>query len=161
MPNRFIRSPPLAHSSGFHGTGRPSIPPSPPAAGVLCSDMAQFLLLSSALTGATETGSMARMDFEIPKDIAEFLADMDRFIERELHPLEQQDDNMRFFDHRRENARTDWDRGGLPNPQWEALLHTVRKMADDAGFYRYPLPKKYGGRGGTNLGMAIIREHLA
>jgi len=70
-------------------------------------------------------------------------------------------DNVRFFDHRREDARTDWDRGGLPNEEWEALLGTVRKKADDAGFYRYPLPKAYGGRDGTNLGMAIIREHLA
>jgi hypothetical protein len=48
---------------------------------------------------------------------------------------------VRFFDHRREDARTDWDRGGLPNEEWEALLATVRKMADDAGLYRYPLPK--------------------
>lgn len=34
-------------------------------------------------------------------------------------------------------------------------------MADEAGFYRYPIPKAYGGMDGTNLGMAIIREHLA
>ena len=77
------------------------------------------------------------MDFEIPKDIAEFLAELDAFIEREIKPLEQRDDNRRFFDHRRENARTDWDRGGLPNRDWEALLHKVRRMATDAGFYRY------------------------
>jgi acyl-CoA dehydrogenase len=101
------------------------------------------------------------MDFDIPEDVAAFLTDMDAFIERELHPLEREDDNARFFDHRREDARTDWERGGLPNEAWEALLRRVRKMADDAGFYRYPLPRKYGGRDGTNLGMAIIREHLA
>ncbi len=101
------------------------------------------------------------MDFQIPSDVAAFLAEMDAFIERDLVPLEQRDDNVRFFDHRREDARTDWERGGLPNEEWEALLATVRKMADDAGFYRYPLPKAYGGRDGTNLGMAIIREHLA
>ncbi len=101
------------------------------------------------------------MDFEIPKDITEFLAELDAFIEREIKPLEARDDNRRFFDHRREWARTDWDRGGLPNHDWEALLHKVRRMATDAGLYRYPLPKKFGGRDGTNLGMAIIREHLA
>jgi acyl-CoA dehydrogenase len=101
------------------------------------------------------------MDFEIPRDVADFIAEMDAFIERELRPLEQRDDNIRFFDHRREDARTDWDRGGLPNREWEALLHQVKRMADEAGFYRYPLPTQYGGRDGTNLGMAIIREHLA
>jgi len=101
------------------------------------------------------------MDFTIPKDVADFLADMDAFIERELRPLERADDNIRFFDHRREDARTDWHRGGLPNEEWEALLRKVRTMADAAGFYRYPLPRQYGGRDGTNLGMAIIREDLA
>jgi len=51
------------------------------------------------------------MNFTIPKDVADFLADMDAFIERELRPLERADDNIRFFDHRREDARTDWHRG--------------------------------------------------
>ena len=37
----------------------------------------------------------------------------------------------------------------------------ARRRADAAGHYRYPYPKKYGGKDGTNLGMAIIREHLA
>jgi acyl-CoA dehydrogenase len=101
------------------------------------------------------------MDFEIPADIAAFLDEMDAFIEQKLRPLEQQNDNIRFFDHRREDARTDWERGGLPNREWEALLNQVRRMADEAGLYRYPLPKSLGGRDGTNLGMAIIREHLA
>jgi alkylation response protein AidB-like acyl-CoA dehydrogenase len=101
------------------------------------------------------------MDFEIPKDIQELLNKLDKFIEDVIKPLEQQDDNIRFFDHRREDARTDWDRGGLPNEEWEQLLHKAKRLADDAGFYRYPLAKEYGGMDGTNLGMAIIREHLA
>jgi acyl-CoA dehydrogenase len=33
------------------------------------------------------------MDFEIPKDIADFLAELDRFIEQKIKPLEAQDDN--------------------------------------------------------------------
>ena len=56
---------------------------------------------------------------------------------------------------------TDWERGGLPNEAWEALLLEARRRADRAGHYRYPFPKKYGGRDGSNLGMAVIREHLA
>src|SRR5512145_1882854 len=101
------------------------------------------------------------MDFEIPRDIQQLLNELDDFIEREIKPLENSNDNIRFFDHRREDARTDWDRGGLPNEEWEALLREARRLADKAGLYRYPLPKEHGGKDGTNLGMAIIREHLA
>ena len=101
------------------------------------------------------------MDFDIPKDLADYLVELDEFIEREIKPLEQQDDNSRFFDHRREDARTDWERGGLPNEDWEALLGEMRRRADAAGHHRYAFPEEFGGRNGTNLGMAVIREHLA
>src|SRR5690242_5427185 len=37
----------------------------------------------------------------------------------------------------------------------------MRRRADRAGHYRYALPKEYGGKDGTNLAMAIIREYLA
>jgi alkylation response protein AidB-like acyl-CoA dehydrogenase len=101
------------------------------------------------------------MDFSIPKDIQQLLDELDQFIEDEIEPLQEADDNNRFFDHRREDARTDWERDGLPNAEWEALLGQMRRKADEAGFLRYHLPEKFGGRNGTNLGMAIIREHLA
>jgi len=101
------------------------------------------------------------MDFEIPIELQEYLAELDEFIEREIKPLEEADDNIRFFDHRREWARTDWDRGGLPSKDWEDLLGEARRRADAAGHHRYPFPAEYGGRDGTNLGMAVIREHLA
>ena len=101
------------------------------------------------------------MDFDIPQDLADYLVELDEFIEREIKPLEEQDDNIRFFDHRREDARTDWDRGGLPNEEWMALLAEARRRADAAGHHRYPFPEEHGGRDGTNLGMAVIREHLA
>jgi acyl-CoA dehydrogenase len=101
------------------------------------------------------------MDFAIPDDLAAYLVELDEFIEREIRPLELENDNVRFFDHRREDARTDWERGGLPNAEWEALLGEARRRADAAGHYRYPFPAEFGGRDGTNLGMAVIREHLA
>ena len=101
------------------------------------------------------------MDFALPADLQRYLAELDEFIEREIRPLEEQDDNIRFFDHRREDARTDWDRGGLPSREWEELLAEARRRADAAGHYRYAFPNEYGGRDGSNLGMAVIREHLA
>jgi acyl-CoA dehydrogenase len=101
------------------------------------------------------------MDFDIPKDIADYLVVLDDFIEKEIKPLENENDNIRFFDHRREDARTDWDRQGLPNAEWEALLFEARMRADRAGHYRYAMPEEFGGQNGSNLGMAIIREHFA
>lgn len=101
------------------------------------------------------------MDFEIPADLQAYLSELDQFIENEIKPLEAADDNIRFFDHRREDARTDWENGGVPSKDWEALLHEARRRSDAAGHYRYPFPAAFGGKDGTNLGMAVIREHLA
>lgn len=101
------------------------------------------------------------MDVEIPQDLQDYLKELEAFIEAEIKPLENENDNIRFFDHRREDARTDWERGGLPNEEWEQLLHEAKRRADKAGHYRYPFPKEYGGKEGTILGMAVIREHLA
>ena len=101
------------------------------------------------------------MNFDLPPALADYLVELDAFIEREIKPLEEQDDNIRFFDHRREYARTNWDKGGIPSEDWEALLAEARRRADAAGHYRYASPKEYGGHDGTNLGMAVIREHLA
>ncbi|MDA0979017.1 MAG: acyl-CoA dehydrogenase family protein [Proteobacteria bacterium] len=101
------------------------------------------------------------MDFEISKEIADYLVVLDDFIEKEIKPLENENDNIRFFDHRRENSRTNWDEGGLPDEEWEALLFEARMRADRAGHYRFAMPEELGGKNGGNLAMAIIREHLA
>ncbi|GAA3713997.1 acyl-CoA dehydrogenase family protein [Gordonia hankookensis] len=101
------------------------------------------------------------MDFALPESLTDYLAELDAFIDDEIVPLEQADDNVRFFDHRREHSRTDWDRDGLPSADWEALLGEVRRRADAAGHFRYPFPPEFGGRDGSNLAMAVIREHLA
>ena len=101
------------------------------------------------------------MDFSIPAETADYLEELAAFIEAEIKPLEQQDDNIRFFDHRREWARTDFENGGLPRPEWEDLLREAKRRADKAGHFRFALPSEYGGQDGSNLAMAIIREHLA
>ena len=101
------------------------------------------------------------MDFNLPPELTAYLDELDRFIEDVIQPLEQRDDNIRFFDHRREWARTDYDKGGLPRPEWEALLGEAKRLADEAGHLRFPLPKKYGGQDGSHLAMTVIREHLA
>jgi len=99
------------------------------------------------------------MDFEIPEEIKAKIAELDRFIEAEIKPLERA--NMQYFDHRREHARTDWENDGQPRREWEELLGEMRRRADKAGHLRFALPREIGGSGGSNLAMAIIREHLA
>jgi len=99
------------------------------------------------------------MDFDIPASIVAKLDELDAFIEREIKPLEEE--NIQFFDHRREYARTDWENGGRPHDAWEAVLKEMKRRADAAGHLRFALPKELGGQEGSNLAMALIREHLA
>jgi alkylation response protein AidB-like acyl-CoA dehydrogenase len=99
------------------------------------------------------------MDFSLPEGTTRKLAALDDFIEREIKPLERE--NMQYFDHRREHARTDWDHDGTPRREWEELLAEMRRRADGAGHLRFALPKALGGQDGSNLDMAVIREHLA
>ena len=101
------------------------------------------------------------MDFNIPADMQAYLDDLDAFIAAEIKPMEERDDNIRFFDHRREWARTDFDNAGLPRPEWEALMWEAKRKADAAGHYRFCLPEEFGGKNGSNLWMTVIREHLA
>jgi alkylation response protein AidB-like acyl-CoA dehydrogenase len=89
----------------------------------------------------------------------QLLTQIDDFIDRELAPL--QEEHPEYFDHRREFARTDLDRGGAPTREWDELLVEMMRRADAAGLYRFALPAELGGSEGTNLEMAAIREHLA
>ena len=101
------------------------------------------------------------MDFDLPADLVAYLAELDAFIEKEIKPLERENDNIKYFDHRREYERTDWEKGGLPKKEWEALLAEARKRAGKAGHLRFSWPKDLGGREGSQLWLAVIREHLA
>ena len=101
------------------------------------------------------------MDPRLPQELVDYLDELDRFIEAEIKPLEETDDNIRFFDHRREYERTDWEGGGTPRREWLDLLAETRRRADAAGHYRFQVSAKYGGKDGGNLAMAVIREHLA
>lgn len=101
------------------------------------------------------------MDFALPADLEAYLAELDDFIAKEIKPLEEADDNIRFFDHRREWARTNFEDQGLPRHEWEMLLREASLRADKAGHWRFSAPKKYGGKDGSNLAMAVIRDRFA
>lgn len=115
------------------------------------------------ITMTTTTSTTATMNFALPPELQQHIAKLDAFIQQAILPLQHKDDNHRFFDHRREPSRTQWDNQGLPTPQWEALLEAARALADEAGFYRFPLPTAYGGQGhpDTNLWMCAMRYHMA
>jgi alkylation response protein AidB-like acyl-CoA dehydrogenase len=99
------------------------------------------------------------MDFQLPAHLPPLLQALDDFIDTEIKPLEEA--SIQFFDKRREHARTNWEDDGTPTKEWEELLAEMRRRADAAGFLRYGLPVELGGKGGSNLDMAVIREHLA
>lgn len=99
------------------------------------------------------------MEWSIPEYLTDLLDKIDAFIERELVPL--QEANPDLFDHRREFTRTDVERGGIPTVRWREMLAEARRRSIAAGFYKYPFPSELGGSNGSNLAMAIIREHLA
>ncbi|ANP46755.1 acyl-CoA dehydrogenase family protein [Candidatus Viadribacter manganicus] len=101
------------------------------------------------------------MNFDLPKELVAYLAELDAFIDREIKPLENEGDNIKYFDHRREYERTDWERGGVPKKAWEDLLAEARRRADAAGHLRFAWPKELGGKAGSQLWLAVIREHLA
>jgi acyl-CoA dehydrogenase len=84
------------------------------------------------------------MNFDLPSEITDLVTRLDTFIEAEIVPLQAEDDNERFFDHRREYARTDFDNGGLPRPEWEALMAEAVHRADKAGLYRIWPPRGWG-----------------
>jgi len=92
------------------------------------------------------------MDFNIPADLQAYLDELDR-----LHRRRDQADggarrHIRFFDHRREWARTDFDNDGLPRPEWEALMPEAKDKADAAGHYRFSLPPSSGARTAPTCG---------
>jgi hypothetical protein len=62
------------------------------------------------------------MNFELPSELQAHLESIDSFISSDILPLQHADDHNRFFDHRREYARTNWENNGNPRPEWEALL---------------------------------------
>jgi alkylation response protein AidB-like acyl-CoA dehydrogenase len=101
------------------------------------------------------------MDFDVPERTQRKLAELDEFIEREVRPLEEEDDNVRFLDHRREASRTLFPLDGIPNPEWVERLGEVRRRADAAGHWRHALPAELGGSDASNLEIALIREHLS
>lgn len=100
------------------------------------------------------------MNLDLPNHITAKLAELDRFIESEIAPL--QAENEQFFDHRREWKRTDWENDAIPTKEWEELIREMERRADAAGHLRHGLPKDVpGGGGASNLEVAAIREHLA
>lgn len=67
------------------------------------------------------------MNFELPDELKAHIQSIDAFIESTILPLQHSNHNNRFFDHRREHARTDWDNDGNPRPEWENLLSAFQR----------------------------------
>src|ERR1700737_5005730 len=86
-----------------------------------------------AITTINDISGEIALDFALPADLVAYLAELDQFIAREIKPIEDADDNIRFFDHRREWARTDFDNGGLPRHEGEGRAPRGKNSAATAG----------------------------
>jgi hypothetical protein len=62
------------------------------------------------------------MNFDLPADLTSYIESIDSFIHSTILPLQHSKRNNRFFDHRREYERTDWENHGNPRQEWEELL---------------------------------------
>src|SRR5260370_1524832 len=100
-------------------------------------------------------------EFDLPDAVRTSVRNLEHFVETEIRPLETEGDNARFFDHRREWARTDFENGGVPSAPWRDLLAEMHRRADAAGWLRLMLPSDVGGKDASQLLLAAIREKLA
>src|SRR5207237_5241256 len=50
--------------------------------------------------------------------------------------------------------------GGIRRAEWQERREQMVERADRAGLWRYALPEELGGRGASNLALAVVREHL-
>ena len=82
------------------------------------------------------------MDFSLPADLVSYLARLDAFVAAEIAPLQAQDDNQRFFDHRREWARTDFE-GGEINARINAYACWDDRLDAQAGLRYLELNDKF------------------
>jgi acyl-CoA dehydrogenase len=101
------------------------------------------------------------VDFEVPAEIQATLDELDAFIEAEIKPPRGPGRQHPVL---RPPPRVGPDRlrpAAPPEPEWEALLPRCAAGPTPPGGCAWPCPKEYGGRSASNLGMAIIREHLA
>jgi alkylation response protein AidB-like acyl-CoA dehydrogenase len=55
------------------------------------------------------------------------------------------------------------EQGGTPTPEWEKLLGRALWLAHKTGFYRFSLPRQFGGQDhkDMNLWICAIRYHLS
>ena len=97
---------------------------------------------------------------ELPRGGAGLMEEIDAFIESEVRPLEAKATTPASSIIGASTLRTDFEAGGIPRREWEELLEEMVERADRAGLWRYALPEELGGRGGSNLTLAIVREHL-
>lgn len=70
------------------------------------------------------------MDFEMPQALQGCLAELEKFSERAIKPLEESNNNVRLFDHRREYAGIDLDHDAVPRRAREDLCQGARHRAD-------------------------------
>ena len=122
------------------------------AAGSACS----LAYVRTADTGAQLPWPL--MDFAIPDDISDYLVELDEFIEHEIVPLEQVDDNVRFSIIGARTAAPIGTTAACRPLAWEELLAEARRSRRRGRALPLPVPRRARRPQRHQPAMAIIRE---
>src|SRR5260370_35086827 len=100
-------------------------------------------------------------EFEMTDEVRTSERNLEKLVETEIRRLETEGDNARFFDHRREWARTDFENGGVPSAPWRDLLAEMHRRAAGARWPRRLRPGGVRGKDGSQLPLAAVLERIA
>ncbi len=87
------------------------------------------------------------MDLSVPEEVRLLLATVEKFVEREIRPLEEE--NAQILS------------GGTITPEVYALTREVTRRAVKAGIYGLAMPESAGGGGLGEFEMCLLRETVA
>lgn len=99
------------------------------------------------------------MDFEVPTEVQQINRTVDRFIEREIEPLEEEYDQFLG-----EDAEMNIVEGAGPDyrmsEEYLDLWAEIRQKSADAGLYTMYMPEEVGGGGLDTLPYTMVVEHI-
>ena len=94
------------------------------------------------------------VDFSPGEEVSLIKQTIDDFVEREVAPLEEENDALLTPDFRR------LDEDGTQKPEAVELMDVIRRRSGEAGIYGMHMPEEVGGLGLSSTEIAQIEQHI-